>query len=114
MFVIVTKYLIPKGYNGLTLFPFVVVRTDSDKSNKVLVNHEKIHIKQQIQLLVLPFLIWYMIEFLFRLIQFKDKNRAYRNISFEREAYANERNLNYVKEMPFWSFLKYLKDDSNT
>jgi len=109
MFVIVTKYLIPKGYNGLTLFPFVMIRNDFDKENKVLVNHEKIHIRQQAQLLVLPFLIWYTLEFLFRWIEFKDKNKAYRNISFEREAYANERNLDYIKEMPFWGFLKYLK-----
>lgn len=111
MFVIVTKYLIPKGYNGLTLFPFVMIRNNFDKANKVLINHEKIHIRQQMQLLVLPFLIWYMLEFLFRWIQFRDKNKAYRNISFEREAYANERDLNYTKEMPFWSFLNYLKND---
>lgn len=109
MFLIVTKYLIPKGYNGLTLFPFVMIRNNFDKENKVLINHEKIHIKQQVQLLVLPFLIWYVFEFLFRWIQFKDKNTAYRNISFEREAYANEQNMNYLDQMPFWSFLKYLK-----
>jgi len=109
MFVIVTKYLIPKGYNGLTLFPFVMIRNNFDKANKVLINHEKIHIKQQIQLLVFPFLIWYMLEFLFRWVQFRDKNKAYRNISFEREAYANEQNLNYTREMPFWGFLNYLK-----
>lgn len=109
MFVIVTKYLIPKGYNGLTLFPFVMLKNNGDRYNKVLINHEKIHIKQQIQLLIFPFLIWYVIEFFFRWIQFGDKNIAYRNISFEREAYANERNLNYVKEMPFWSFRNYLK-----
>lgn len=111
MFVIVTKYLIPKGYNGLTLFPFVMIRNNFDKANKVLINHEKIHIRQQMQLLVLPFLIWYMLEFLFRWIQFRDKNKAYRNISFEREAYANEQNLNYLEEMQLWSFLKYLKND---
>lgn len=114
MFLIVTKYLIPKGYNGLTLFPFVMIRNNFDKENKVLINHEKIHIKQQIQLLVLPFLIWYLLEFLFRWIQFKNKNKAYRNISFEREAYENEHNLNYLNEMPFWGFLNYLKNDSTT
>lgn len=109
MFVIVAKYLIPKGYNGLTLFPFVMLRNDFDKANKMLLNHEKIHIRQQMQMLIVPFFIWYLIEFLFRLLQFKDKNRAYRNISFEREAYANEHDMNYVGQMSFWSFLKYLK-----
>lgn len=109
MFVVVTKYLIPKGYNGLTLFPFVFIRNNLDKTNKTLINHEKIHIKQQIQMLILPFFVWYGVEYLFRLIQFQNKNTAYRNISFEREAYANEQNLNYLKEMPFWGFLNYLK-----
>lgn len=110
MFVVVAKYLIPKGYNGLTLFPFVLIRNNLDKTNKTLINHEKIHIKQQVQLLVVPFFIWYGLEYLFRLMQYKNRTVAYRNISFEREAYANEQNLNYVKEMPFWSFLNYLKN----
>jgi hypothetical protein len=39
---------------------------------------------------------------------YKDKNLAYRNISFEKEAYANEKDLNYVKQRSFWKFLSYL------
>ncbi|WP_026704136.1 hypothetical protein [Flavobacterium soli] len=109
MFVIVTKYLIPKGYNGLTLFPFVMLRNNSDKENKVLLNHEKIHIRQQLELLILPFFLLYFLEYLFRLVQFKDRNKAYRNISFEREAYVNERNLDYLKYRKIWNFLVYIK-----
>ena len=107
MFLIVTKYLIPKGYRGMTVFPFVILREKDGKQNAVLVNHEKIHIRQQLELLVLPFFIWYGVEFLLRWIQFNDKNLAYRNISFEREAYANEKDLNYLKSRSFWKFLKY-------
>ena len=108
MFLIVTKYLIPRGYRGMTVFPFVFLRDRKGLEIPVLVNHEKIHIRQQIELLVLPFFLWYGLEFILRWIQFKDKNLAYRNISFEREAYANEKDLDYLKRRSFWKFLKYL------
>ena len=106
MFLIVTKYLIPKGYRGLSIFPFVFVKYSLDKENSVFMNHERIHLRQQLELLIIPFFIWYFIEFLLRLIQYKNKDLAYRNISFEREAYANEKDLNYLKKRFFWNFLK--------
>jgi hypothetical protein len=109
MFVIVAKYLIPKGYRGLTVFPFVFIKYAFDSENKVLVNHEKIHLRQQLELLVLPFFVWYFVEYAVRLLQYKNANLAYRNISFEREAYANEINLNYLETRTYFSFLKYFK-----
>jgi hypothetical protein len=108
MFLIVTKYLIPKGYRGLAFFPFVFVKYRLDKENAVFVNHERIHMRQQLEMLVIPFFIWYIIEFLIRLGQFKKWSLAYRNISFEREAYANEKNMDYLKNRSFWMFLKYV------
>ena len=89
MFLIVTKYLIPKGYRGLTVFPFVFVKYRLDKENLVFMNHERIHLRQQLELLIIPFFIWYFLEYILRLIQYKNMDLAYRNISFEREAYAN-------------------------
>ena len=108
MFVIVSRYLIPKGFRGITLFPFIMVSEMNLKQNEIMISHEKVHIRQQIELLVLPFFIWYGIEFLIRYLICKDKNKAYRNISFEREAYENEKDLNYLKQRSFWSFLNYL------
>ena len=108
MFVIIAKYLIPKGFRGLTVFPFVLIKYQFDSENKVLVNHEKIHIRQQMELLVLPFFLWYFVEYAVRLLQYKNANLAYRNISFEREAYANELDLDYLKNRTFFSFLKYV------
>ena len=107
MILIVFKYLTPRGFRGLTFFPFVFLTDKDDKLNTVFINHEKIHIRQQLELLILPFYIWYLTEYLFRLIQFKDRKKAYFNISFEREAYKNEKDLNYLKKRPFWNFLKY-------
>jgi hypothetical protein len=108
MIVLVIKYLTPKGFRALTLYPFVFLKDEADKGNVVLLNHEKIHIWQQIELLVVPFLVWYYIEYLYRLIQYKDKNLAYKNISFEREAYQNEKDLHYIKQRSFWCFIDYL------
>ena len=108
MILLVTKYLIPRGYSGLTVFPFIFIKTKEDRNNLVLMQHEKIHIRQQIEMGILFFFIWYFLEFIFRLFIFRNVRKAYRNICFEREAYANEKNLNYLKKRSFWKFLKYL------
>jgi hypothetical protein len=108
MFLIVTKYLIPKGYRGLAVFPFVFVKYSLDKKNPVFVNHERIHLRQQLELLIIPFFGLYFLEFFLRLIQYRNVDLAYRNISFEREAYANEKDLDYLKNRFLWRFIKYI------
>lgn len=108
MVLIVTKILIPRGYRGLTIFPFVFIRYKEDRKNEVLLNHERIHLKQQLELLILPFFIFYGLEFVIRLFEYKNFNSAYRNISFEREAYSNEKNLRYLNGRKWYSFTKYL------
>lgn len=106
--IFISKYLVPKGYLGLTCYPFVFLKTKELKKNRVLINHENIHLRQQLEMLVIPFYLIYGVEFLIRSIQYKNRRLAYRNISFEREAYAHEAELDYLKQRTFWSFLKYL------
>ncbi|WP_405211013.1 hypothetical protein [Dokdonia sp. Asnod2-E02] len=108
MFFVVNKYLLRRRFVGVTLWPFIVMRTSDLKKDEVFINHEKIHIRQQAEMLVIPFFIWYAIEYLYRLIQYRDNYVAYLNISFEREAYARECEINYLRERPFWSFIAYL------
>lgn len=108
MIVLVLKYLTPKGFRGIALFPFIILVDKKDREDAVMLNHEKIHIRQQLDMLIVPFFLWYGIEFLLRWMQYKNKHLGYRNISFEREAYQNEKNLDYLKKRSFWSFLKYL------
>jgi len=91
-----------------TFYPFVILTDAANKENIVFMNHERIHLRQQLELLILPFYVWYFVEYLFRLVQFKDRKMAYRNISFEREAYENEKDLGYLKGRSFWRFLRYL------
>jgi len=105
--ILISKYIVPRGYIGITIFPFVILKTKNLKQDLVLINHEKIHLRQQIELLVIPFFIIYVFEFLIRLIQYRKWNLAYRNISFEREAYANEKDLDYLKSRSFLKFKSY-------
>lgn len=109
MIVVVNKFLLAKGFNGISLWPFVIVKDESCKRDVILINHEKIHLMQQAELLVFLFYLWYGIEFLVRWIQFKNGKLAYKNISFEREAYANELEKDYLMRRSRWNFINYLR-----
>ncbi len=109
MILIVFKYLTPKGFRGITIYPFVFLANKSDRNDLVFVNHERIHIRQQLEMLVLPFFVWYAIEFIFRCIQYRNAKMADYNISFEREAYAKEKELDYLQSRSFWAFCDFLK-----
>lgn len=93
---------------AITIFPFIFLRRKGLKTDPILLNHERIHLLQALELLILPFYLWYIVEFGIRFIQFREFDKAYRNISFEREAYSNQRNTNYLRERNLWSFWKYI------
>lgn len=109
MIIVCQKFLKNTKINGITLFPFIFIKNPEDKKNKVLINHEKIHIKQQLELLVVFFYIAYVLEYYYHLMKLKNPQKAYRAISFEREAYAMERDFNYLKNRKFWAFRRYFK-----
>lgn len=93
---------------GMALFPFIIVKDKDAQVNERLINHEKIHLIQQLELLILPFYIWYALEYLIRRWQYKNHYEAYKNISFEREAYCNEQDFSYLAKRKFFSWMKYL------
>lgn len=107
--IVFSKYLIPKGYVGLAIFPFVILKNKGFKDDVTLINHERIHLKQQQEMFIILFYVLYVFEFTIRLVQYKNWYKAYRNISFEREAYLNEHDLSYTKNKIVWSFIKYYK-----
>lgn len=92
----------------MAVFPFILLRDDKLKDNATLINHEKIHLRQQAELLVLPFYLWYSLEYLVRLLYYKNHKEAYLNISFEKEAYKHERTSNHLTTRNLWDFTKYL------
>lgn len=108
MIIVCQKLLKNKKITGITLFPFIILKYAKDRNNPVLINHEKIHLRQQLEMMVIFFYLWYVIEYFFWYIKLKDSYMAYRYISFEREAYAMEDDLDYLKNRKIFSFLKYI------
>ena len=108
MILIVNKRLLSGRFKGISLWPFVILQDKQLKKDQFFLNHEKIHLRQQLELLVLFFYVWYAIEFFVRYIDCRDGMLAYRNISFEREAYRRENDLKYLKKRKFWAFRKFL------
>ena len=96
--------------SGITLFPFIILKKPEYKQDQTLINHEKIHLRQQVELLVIFFYILYVIEYYYWVFKLKDRYLAYRSISFEREAYAMEDDLNYLATRKLWGFWKYILD----
>lgn len=95
---IVRNRILPFGkkYAAINLFGVFFVKRHVSVSPR-LINHESIHTAQQRELLFVPFYVIYVAEWLVRLI-FKrfNNHKAYRAISFEREAYDNDANLDYL------------------
>ena len=93
-----------KKYNGMTLWPFLLVAPSQDPKNQVFMNHERIHAVQQRELLLLFFYLWYGLDYLRHRVS-KSHKAAYRSIIFEKEAYAMEQDLDYLKNRKPWAFL---------
>lgn len=92
---------------ALTIFPYIVTKKTVDLSPSLL-QHEKIHLEQQKELLIVFAYIIYALDFLGKLIYYRSVSKAYYNVSFEREAYLNQDDLDYLSTRKPYSFLKYL------
>jgi len=73
---------------------------------KRLVNHETIHWKQQLEMLIIFFYLWYLIEWFLKLILPPYKESAYYALSFEREAHDNDDNLDYLATRRHYAWIK--------
>lgn len=80
--------------NGIVLYPFIFLAPQFP--DEYLMNHELIHWFQIKRLGVFKFYISYLKEYAHYRKQGLSHDQSYRSISFEREAYENERNLNYL------------------
>jgi len=91
----------------MALFPFVITKLPRTSLSQKYRNHEKIHFRQQLELLLIGFYIIYVMEFLMNYLKLNDWDAAYQNISFEREAFANETNLKYLKNRKCYAQWRY-------
>ena len=70
--ILVLPFIFIRNYVGVTLWPFIVLKEDSLKEDHALVNHERIHLRQQLELFIIPFYIWYLLEWCVRCCMYRD------------------------------------------
>lgn len=133
--IIIYNNLIPfQYYTVINIFSILFTR--KKKITEKIINHEKIHSAQMLELgivgiLILlifssifnfsflyslfgicTFYIWYCLEYIFIRLFHKKQNDAYHDVSLEEEAYINDDNLNYLKTRKHFNWFKYIKPKS--
>ncbi len=93
----------------MCIWPFIFVRPETTISEgSSILNHERIHARQQLEMFWLFFFVWYGIEYLLRFILYQNHFKAYRAISLEKEAYENESNHEYLAKRKAYAWFGYL------
>ena len=108
MKIIRNKILPPPGYVAISIGPFIFTR--SKCLNELTVRHENIHWRQELELGIIGFYLWYVIEFILRFIVSGFKRKySYHNISFEQEASYGDDIPRYLRTRKHYSWISYLK-----
>ncbi len=102
--VIYTRHFPFKGFCAINIFGFIFARKEYAPLPEVVIRHEMIHTEQMKELLYVGFYILYGLEWLVRLFS----GNAYKNISFEREAYTNQKYYNYLSFRQKYDWRHYL------
>lgn len=89
---------------AMAIYPFVIFKHKELKQDLVILNHERIHLRQQLELFIVPFYLIYFIEYFIGRAKGMNHEDAYRNIRFEKEAYENESNLSYLKKRNLYCY----------
>lgn len=108
MKIVENKLLPSKNFEAINLFGFVFVRKCIILDDQMK-RHEAIHTEQMKYMGYVFFYLWYGIEWLVRLIQYQNTQKAYFNISFEREAYINDKQIDYTRIRSPYAWTRYLK-----
>lgn len=115
MKVIYNKFFPWFGYDAINMFGILFVNTKNypySTINRIVYNHESIHTAQMKEMLYIFFYIWYVIEWFIKLFKYGDSTggkSGYSETSFEREAYANENNDNYLDIRKHFAWFKYIR-----
>ena len=77
---------------AITLYPFIICKGELDQRTRT---HEIIHLHQQRELLLIGFYLLYVLFWLRGLWKTGSFHAAYREIPFEKEAYAYDQDPTY-------------------
>lgn len=107
MKIIRNKFIPVQGYKYCNLFGVLFVK--SGKTIKeVDLNHESIHSEQWKELWYIGFILLYVCEWIWNVFKYKfDTDKAYKNLRFEREAYANEKDSEYLEKRNRFAWRAY-------
>ena len=81
MIIISANFIPLKGFSAINLFGIVVARKECLPLSKLILNHEAIHSKQIKELLCVGFYIWYIVEWLIRLLYIRNLTRIIHHAS---------------------------------
>ncbi len=102
------RYLTFNFATAISIYPFIILKYSKDRYGKnyeTIINHEKIHLKQQKELFIIPFYFLYLLFYIINFIKFFNHTKAYFNIPFEDEAYKNDKNLSYPEKRKKFSWI---------
>lgn len=107
--IVYSNHIPAKGYIAILILFWMVVREEyRNKLPWFAEIHETIHLRQELEMLVMLFYLWYGIEFILKLAVTFSCSRAYRSVSFEQEAYSNQLDRNYLERRRHFAWLKYV------
>ena len=107
MKIIRNKYIPFGGYLAVNLFGVLFVKGNAYISEQTI-NHESIHTAKMKEMLYVFFYLWYVVEWVIKIFVYRNAHKAYRNISFEREAYRNQSYSTYLHDRKRYSWYNYL------
>ena len=99
-----TKCFPARKFHAITLFPFIFFNGQPLTEREI--RHETIHLWQQAVLLVAPFYVLYILFWIVNLLRFRNLDRAYREIPFERSAYRLENQAKITWKAKAFDWLK--------
>ena len=102
---VLLSYVAPIDIWAISIGPFVWCR---GKLSPVSRRHETIHYRQQLELLFVGHWLLYGLFWLKNVIKHRDGRKAYHEIPFEKEAYANEMDENYLDNRELYAWKKYV------
>jgi len=92
---------------AMAVYPFMIFKNQEASVTGKVIRHELIHFHQQLELLVLPFYVLYLLSYLLNLLIYRDHDKAYRNICFEVEAYTNDDNPDYLLQRKMFAWIRH-------
>lgn len=106
---IYSKLIPAKGYISILILWWMVIREEyRDSAPWFAEIHETIHLRQELEMGIILFYVWFVVEFLIKLMITLSWSRAYRSVAFEQEAYRNQLEKSYLERRPAFAWLRFV------